>query len=386
MKLSVPTNWDRNLLPLLESSKIQEVYGKLAEDFIGGGRVGYSLANISRRKITEYIRDVHKAGCEFNYLLNAFCLGGREFMRNGRKEIFKLLNWVVKNDVDSVTVSIPYLAEIIRKNFPQLKIKVSTIAQVDSIEKAKYWESLGVSAITLHYAKVNRNFRLLEKIREAVRCELQLIANNHCLYDCPIFMYHHGVFDSHGSQKGYNLGCFNIDYCYLTCRYLKLLDPMLLISSPWIRPEDIKWYEQIGINTIKLVDRTSSTEDLKRIITAYIQERYKGNLADLFPSLGSHSKTDMNNIYLRIKHFSRSFTPKRLLLLLKIKHLLRKVHIHIENSALVGFIEYFFTNDCQLISCADCGYCGEVAKKAVTVNADCQKMIQEHEEIFRKLF
>lgn len=375
MKFSVPTNWQNDLLALFSSPEINEVYGKLAEDFVGGGRNAYSLSNISKGRLKTYLQQIHQNNCEFNYLLNASCLGGKEFTRRGQKEIFKLLDWLVKIGVDSVTISIPYLAEMIKRNYPSLKIMVSVMAHVDSVEKAKFWESFGACSITLLHTKLNRNFKLLEQIRKNVKCQLQLMANNHCLYNCPLEGYHE-LFASHGSQsKNFN-GNFIFDYCYLTCRYKKISDPALLISSPWIRPEDIGVYEQIGIDNIKLVDRRLPSNELVRIICAYTNREYTGNLLDLFPNLGEGTPATLSNILMRMKHFLRSFSVN-IFMVRKLKDLLKKVEICIDNKALDGFIDFFLTHDCQSISCKDCGYCQEIAKKVVKIDKDYQNKICE---------
>lgn len=373
MKFSVPTNWQDDLLPQFNSPEITEVYGKLAEDFVGGGRNAYSLPNVSKKRVANYIRDIHKNDCEFNYLLNASCLGGKEFTSKGQKQIFRLLDWLVKTGVDSVTVSLPYLAEMIRKNFPSVKIAVSVMAHVDSIEKAKFWESLGAYSITLVHTKLNRDFKLLEQLRKNIKCQLQLMANNHCIYNCPLEEYHE-LFASHGSQSGYSNGNFIFDYCYLTCRYKKIIQPALLISSPWIRPEDVSLYDEIGIDNIKLVDRRLPSAELIKIIKAYINKRYEGNLLELFPTLGGASPVNLSNILLRIKHFFRP-SAANIFMVFKLKDLLETIDIFIDNRALDGFINFFLTHNCRLISCDDCGYCQEIANKVVKIDKDYQDKI-----------
>jgi len=385
MKFSVPTNWHNDLLPIFNSPEIYEVYGKLAEDFVGGGRPAYSLPNVSKHRVIRYLEEIHKSSCEFNYLLNASCLGGREFTRKGQKEIFSLLDWLVKIGVDSVTVSLPYLTELIKYRYSSLKINVSVMAHVDSIEKAKFWESLGVSSITLLHTRLNRNFKLLQKIKKNVKCQLQLIANNHCLYDCPLEEYHE-IFNSHASQVKQSNGNFIFDYCYLTCRYKKIFSPKLLISSPWIRPEDVSLYEQMGIDSIKLVDRRLTSAELIKIINAYTGREYEGNLLDLFPALGGISPVSLSNIVLRTKHFFHPFSAN-IFMVPKLRYLLKKIEVFIDNKALDGFINFFLTHNCQVMSCEDCGYCREISERVVKIDKDYQnKICQEYRKFLGALY
>ena len=42
--------------------------------------------------------------------------------------------------------------------------------------------------------------------------------------------------------------------------------------------------------------------------------------------------------------------------------------VYIDNRALDGFIEFFLKDNCELRSCQECGYCEDVAKRAVKIN------------------
>lgn len=367
MKFSVPTNWQEDLLPIFKSSDIYEVYGKFAQDYIGGGRPTYSLSDISKKYFIRYIKKIHEYGCKFNYLINASCLGGIEFTQKGKKEILKLLEYIFKNNVDTVTISLPYLAEIIKKNFPSLKINVSTMAHVDTLEKAKFWESIGVDCITLSHTKLNRDFKLLKLIRKNVKCNLQLIANNHCLYNCP-FQDYHEAFSSHASQAYSHNGFFIFDYCNLTCRFMKIFNPSLLISAPWIRPEDVSLYEQIGIDSIKLVDRRLPTQHLIKIIKAYLERKYEGNLIDLFPGLLGYSPLNLHNFFLRTKYLLSQSLSIDIFKIIKIRKLLRRLKIYVDNKLLDRFIDFFLEHDCKFVSCQECDYCRKVAEKVVKID------------------
>ncbi|MBM3244810.1 MAG: peptidase U32 [Candidatus Omnitrophica bacterium] len=377
MKFSVPTNWQEGLLPVLTGSpSINEVYGKLAEDFVGGGRPAYSVFDISRKNAARHINEIRKTKRGFNYLLNASCLGGREFTNKGKHEIAKLLDWLVAAGVDSVTVSLPFLAEMIKRKSPSLKISVSVMAHVDSIEKARFWDSIGADSITLSHTKLNRDFVLLKELRKAVKCGLRLMANNHCLYHCP-FQEHHEAFSSHASQKNTGEGSFAIDYCSLNCKISKISFPHLLISAPWIRPEDISVYEKIGIDSIKLVDRRLPTPELARIINAYVNGEYKGNLVDLFPTLSGASRTNRGNFLARLKNLLK-LAPQDIIKLVKSRRIFETMEIKIDNQALDGFLDFFFTHDCRLSSCVDCGYCFRIADKAVKIDPGFkEKMISD---------
>lgn len=69
----------------------------------------------------------------------------------------------------------------------------------------------------------------------------------------------------------------------MKCLSTKIEDMSNLISSDWIRPEDLCYYEKLCEETdnfnlsIKLVERTKSTKFLIRVVEAYARRQYKGN-------------------------------------------------------------------------------------------------------------
>jgi len=385
MKLSVPHNWQADLLPRMRKNKVAEIYSKLASDFVGGGRASYALPHVSKKRVEKYISDIHRSGIKFNYLINATCLGNFEWTINGQRRLAALLDWLVDIGTDAVTVSIPYLLELIKRRYPKLEVCVSTQAGVDSVRCAKYWEGLGADRITLAERSVNRNFPLLRQIRRNVKCRLQLIANLDCLYHCPFWIYHSAL-NSHGSQNGHPLGGFFIDYCSLACNYIKLKDPSEFIRAGWIRPEDVHYYEDAGIDSIKLVNRAMATDSLISVVDAYTDGYYDGNLLDLFSRPSKNVIFQRPNIFHKFRYFFRPFHIN-IFTLLKARKLLGEIKIHIDNRSLDGFIEHFLNENCDLKSCEECGYCGGVARRVVNITPDWQgETVLNYRECLDSLF
>ena len=111
LKFAVATNWDDNLIKEIKildpELKIMEIFGKLASDFVGGGRPAYAVKAISKKRAAQHIKLVKETGRKFNYLLNASCLDNREFTRGGQREIRSLLSWLDSIGVDAVTITNP---------------------------------------------------------------------------------------------------------------------------------------------------------------------------------------------------------------------------------------------------------------------------------------
>ncbi|MFH0832820.1 MAG: U32 family peptidase, partial [Candidatus Aenigmatarchaeota archaeon] len=180
MKFSVPTSWDDDLIEQLKTfQNVREVYGCTSTSIVGGGRPTSTLPSVNEEKAKEHVDFVHSCGIKFNYLVNAPCFGGKEFDKDFRKGMFEYLEWVNNLNADIITVSNPYLVELVRKEYPHWRIKLGLFGRVNSANTAKYFEDIGVERITLP-PNFNRMLAALEKLRRNVDCELETIVNLGC--------------------------------------------------------------------------------------------------------------------------------------------------------------------------------------------------------------
>lgn len=366
MKFSVPINWQPDLLETIDISSVAEVYGKMEPDCLGGAHAYCLLPSAGRKALVREVGRAHDRGLLFNYLLNPVCTGNMEWTRRGQLRIRRLLDVISLAGVDAVTVSVPYLLDLVKRSFPHLKISVSVGAAVDTPARAAYWEDMGAEQITLSCADVNRDFRLLGAIRKRVHCRLQLIANLPCLPNCHLQRYH-GNISSHASRRG-EAGSFHIDYCSLLCRFMRLSEPEKMLSAVWIRPEDVRLYEDAGVDRIKLVDRGMKTPELRRIVSAYTAGRYDGNLLDLFPfNMDKYVVNSGPHILKKFLYFFRPFQYD-ILRLSALGRTLSSGGIFLDNRKLDGFLEFFRQGKCRGYDCSSCGYCRGAASRALTVS------------------
>jgi collagenase-like PrtC family protease len=351
MKLLVPTNWDPDLiLPLSRLEAEVQIYGVLPTSMVGSGGRGADNIHMLENQAEEYIDQAHSAGLKFDYILNAPSMGNMEWDENTHRELLEQIKWIASIGVDSVTVSIPYLIELIKRQFPQLDVRVSTIAHVNSVARAKLFESLGADSITLDI-NVNRDFNLLKALRSAVNCELTVLLNNLCLYQCPYEYYHHDTL-GHASQSNNPLHGYYEDYCVLHCTLDRLRDISQNIKCRWVRPEDIHAYEEIGIDMFKTSGRSMPTERILGAAIAYSSRHYQGNLYDI-----------MNVITPKIE-FSNSTLPGVQNNLIE-----PPPGLYIDNQALEGFIDFFRKQNC-LSGCSHCDYCQRIANKVIQVDSE----------------
>ena len=381
MKLRVGANWDIAFLDAVQGTSVDALFGKLPFDIVGGARPGFVLPQIGRPDIEAYIKACHERGFEFSYLLNAPCLGNLEYSKKGYAQLIDLLEWIDHSGADAVTVGLPYLIELVRTRFPRLKIKVSTTARVNTVRKALQYEDMGVEEIIVD-EHINREFKTLEAIRKTVKCNLELIVNNICLWQCP-YNYEHVNHDGHASRSGEEDHACYLQYPGYLCLYRKLTDPVELLKSPWIRPEDIHHYEAIGYEHFKITERFKRTPLLLENVKIYENRRYDGNILDLFtlPRKGAFTPIHME-YFIQPKHVNIMKISE----LEKVFDLEVRELIQLDNKKLEGFIEHFKDKNCNEISCSNCRYCETFFEKvAVVKKKEVERAAQRVKNFSEKL-
>lgn len=278
MKLVIPHPGHFSALEEIckEAPKGSEIYMAGTPEVLGSGRITLHAPLLDEiEEQTEYLHGKH---LEIGIVLNPSCMGGQHLTSQG----YNMFRWYFGklNDigVDAVTVAEPYLVEMLTKEFPDVNVVVSVISHVDSPERARFYEELGADSITLD-TNINRDFEILENIKDVVGCELRLLVNEACLYKCP-FRYSHFNLFSHMTGLGNKPNIFS-DYYYEKCMSFRVRQPELIIRSPWIRPEDTRVYESLGIDCFKMSGRANTVHWITECIKAYYNRSYDGNLMEL---------------------------------------------------------------------------------------------------------
>jgi collagenase-like PrtC family protease len=353
VQLTVATNWDFQLIDELAKFPVRDVYGVANHTIVGGGRPSIIIPEISEEKIAEYIKFVHEHKMEFSYLLNAPCMNNMEYDNEYHRKLIDLIQWICDIGADTVIITIPLLIQIVKEQFPQLKVRVSTIAHVNSVNRAKFYEALGADEITPD-VMINRDFTTLEKMQKAVKCKINILLTDGCLYQCPFRYYHYNTL-GHASQTFQQFNRHYIDTCILNCSIIKFSNPTEVVKARWVRPEDLAHYEAIGIANFKIAGRRMSTEWILRAVKAFTDRKYEGNLVDIVQgfsmSFGGLQEKDPN------VRLGDSVGKEQ------------AAKLFIDNTKLDGFIDFFKTQNCVAM-CDDCNYCEEWGNKVVSYNQE----------------
>ncbi|MCW3136023.1 MAG: U32 family peptidase [Canidatus Methanoxibalbensis ujae] len=318
----------KEILHVVENENLKDVHEVFMSgppEIMGSGRAALHAALIS--EIKEQTAFAHQYDIRMNIIVNPSCLGGYHLTYAGYNMLRWYFNELNRAEVDAVTVAEPYLVEMLRE-YP-MEIVVSCVSHVDSPQKAVFYEMLGADAITVD-TNINRDFDVLRAIKRVSHCRIRVIVNEGCIYKCP-FRYAHFNLFSHvtASRSPLAEGRPDIfsDYYFDRCISLRVRDPSQIIKSPWIRPEDLNHYEEIGIEDFKIAGRANTVAWILNAVRAYASREYDGNLIEILDC------------------------PAEL-----------KYIFYVDNNALEGCMEKW--KKCNKM-CNECGYCADITKKVL---------------------
>lgn len=386
MKLSVATNFDDELIEKIKEYPVYEVYGKLQEDCIGGGRPSNTLKEVNKKRLEEHVKKVRQANIKFNYLLNGACLANKEQDEEWQKNTREFLDYLRDIGVNALTVTNPFLLQIIKKYYSCFTVRISTFACVDNYEKAKFWEEMGADYICIDFVKINRDFKMLKYMVDNLKkAKIELLMTNSCLKNCP-YIHTHTASLSHASNISNEEKKHYADWCLYRCQEYELKHLEEYIKSPWIRPEDVKEYEEIGVEHFKITERDFPTDELVKRVKAYSEGHYEGNLLDLIQGHGWGEDKNYLNIDKKVDELK---DKKEIIKQIKeIRGLGRERkyprHIYIDNQKLDGFIKFFKYGHCTG-NCLECNYCKNIANKVIKRNDEISDYLIELYDKFNEI-
>jgi len=336
---SVPADFKKDTVDGYDSlhqkypgARVLETYGNITVDNpLESGRPVDILPEVDLRRLEHYVDYSRQKGMDFNYTLNAPYMGNKEFTEEGITVISRFLAKLYETGVRCLTVTLPSLIDVIKMLPFDFHIKGSTIYQVTNVNKALELKELGVERIVVDES-VNRDFRTLKQIREAVGEGVEIIVNSICLKDCSYRMFHYNQIA--GDSIAVSSGCSNSYYPH-KCLVRRYRSAGNLLKLTWVRPEDIKYYTGIGIRYFKLQGRPRVLKgDPLRAVEAYFKEDYHGDLFELL------------NMFAPVSSF----------------------RVPVDNKKLDGYIKHFYENPgfCGH-NCSFCRFCEARAKKCIDI-------------------
>lgn len=344
IKYKVGYNFDDSIVKHIESlnkasekAKITSVYASAHSDAWLSARPAHRLPFVEYNELKYHINMLHSIGVEFHYTLNATYIGSKKDILSRLNDIICTIKRLEEANVDAFIISHPLIMDIVAQN-SSIPITVSSAANIYSANQIGYLSEKFRCVSVCMAPNFNRDIAKLEKMQaniKPINCTLELIVNELCglgfnsgLSSTPC-IYRESCFDFHSQnttkQDELLLGKYPQGICISN---RDLFDDTLWAKLRIIRPEDIMLYTSIGIENFKITGRTAKTDDLLRVISAYMKFDFDGDLSELWYMDGKH-KT-------------------------------------IKNKSLFGILDYWFDNRshcCDQEMCGvSCNYCNQFVK------------------------
>ena len=336
------------------------------------------MPKISQKHLQNHINFAHEHGIKFNYLFNALCSNNREFIGKTNSQIKDFIKSIEDAGADMVTVGSPFMLRLVKEN-SNLNVSVSVYNDIDSIEKIRAWEELGADELTLHYG-FNRNFKKLEEALKSTNLNLRLIANNTCLHEC-VYRTNHANALAHSSQSKHESGGFFLDFYSLNCGKEKFESPGKFIAADWIRPEDVHYYEELCDKlkktnlSLKLTERSRPTNWLARVVKAYAEKSYEGNLFDILNYRNNEFKQVNRFPFIKAAILGKARSKK----MLDFQKAVFPTQVQLNNKDLDGFLDIFVNgHDCSQYVCDIEGWKQEAKQKPKNSCNYCKSIAEKH--------
>lgn len=363
MKLNLGYNFDVELPTFLaglnhkyrdSGATISSVYGSDKDHAWLSARPDFRLPEVPEGELKAHVQALAGAGIEFNYTMNTSYLGSKADFAPRVNEFLDWSHKLVEMGVKRFIVANPMFIDILSKRAPDLDvaIELSTIMHIDTPMQMQAFKQLDkrVDRVVSNLL-YNRDFKkLFTMVRHAHKLgiDYEIMVNEFCATgsyqsDIPVgthCIFRDSCYNCHAENKTVEDAKLLNNYPMGDCMSSRAHDIADWLRSPFIRPEDTHWYEEMGVGSFKVTGRTAKTPYILHIAEAYLSRQFGGNMLQLWKPL--------ETIYSDKDELSGH----------KHKH-------DIPNSKLEGFMNPFVTGsiNCNDITCSDCRWCDTVARK-----------------------
>lgn len=332
-----------------DSARCFEFFGSDRDHAYLAARPEFRLPDLSKTRLENYVKRAKEKGIMFNYTANSVFPGTKKELVDKKQEIIDYFKWLEEIGVYCITVSNPITLEFLREASQTMKVELSTTLHIDAVTQIKYYkEKYNIDKVCGSLLK-NRSIKFLENA--AKYCNengiiYEIMVNEfcgtggdnymtHCIYRDSCYAFHA---TNKTKEDAESLNGYPMKFC-MSSRDDNPAQNWL--RTRFVRPEDIKRYEEIGIKSFKITGRTGSTDYIVKMAEAYLSQKFDGNLLELWKPLQTIYTNDPE---LEYEHKQ-----------------------YIDNSKLDGYLDYWFNNknfDCANEECGKtCKYCEEFVHK-----------------------
>jgi len=233
-----------------------------------------------RARMTDDLRWARANGIELDTLFNCNCYGDRAISPELADFVARTLGEMDAQGLmpDTVTTTSPFVATVLRRRFPAVRIRWSVNLRVHGSVGFESVLELFDSFYVSREVQRDRN-RLAEMSAwaKAHGKTMGMQANSGCLRQCPFQTFHDNL---HGHNRiaqskvgeAFDFSVFRCKTNYARGNFEDF------VRATWLRPEDLPLYEPF-VDVVKLATRRHPHP--VKVLDAYATYAYDGDLADL---------------------------------------------------------------------------------------------------------
>ena len=245
------------------------------------GRPGTPITDWAAQEQLEYeLGSLRKQGFKLDLLFNANCYGAEALSEHLAGEYCNLLEYLESRELlpEIVTTASPFLAEVLKKEFPEIERRASVNMRLDSTLALEYLGDLFDSFYLRR--DLQRDLETVKTFRKW--CDehgkkMGILANSGCLRNCPFQTFHDNqVAHQRELFQRKNLPGTQSTWCMKHYRSKEHWTDFL--KESWIRPEDLYLYDDC-VDFIKIATRQHDRP--RTVVAAYANRSYQGDLAAL---------------------------------------------------------------------------------------------------------
>jgi len=236
-----------------------------------------------RARMIDDLRWARENGLGLDTLFNSNCYGDAAISTELADLVRRVLGEMDDEGLfpDTVTTTSPFVATVLRRHFPKVKIRWSVNLRVHGTvgfeSVMELFDSFYVSR------ERHRDLSYLANLRKWADAHGKTVgmqANSGCLRQCPFQTFHdnlHGHGDGRRPQDA--AAAMEYGFSFFRCKtHYGRGNSEDFLRATWIRPEDLPEYEPF-VDVVKIATRRHPRP--VDVLDAYATCSYSGNLADL---------------------------------------------------------------------------------------------------------
>ena len=219
-------------------------------------------------------------GIALDAIFNANCYGDISISPDLADHVTKMLGEMDAKGLlpEHLTTTSPFIATVVRKRFPAIKIRISVNVYAENAISLSYVTDIFDS----FYAGIDRHrqidyVKMLHEWAKEHGKSLCIYANSGCLRDCPFRQFHNNL---HGHNRmGQSVAGEQFNFSAFLCRTnYERGNYADFLRANWLRPEELPEYEKYA-DIVKLATRRHA--DPEAIIRAYATYSYDGDITKI---------------------------------------------------------------------------------------------------------